>query len=627
MSAPIMEGFLMKNRYLEKKSGWRGRWFTLRTATGSPDRYVLEYAEDKKKKPSCQIDLTHCTYVVALKPMVIKDNYKHVFTVKTTKQQYYLENDDDDDEENDGELNLIRFDVPESRSYGTHSPTSNTSTLQHDSNAQFRPSPLVLHPSNFAPNDPRPQRKGDSPYIFLAQCVSKAVGSRPSSQTSLDNGRASTGLSDREPDIPLEPAPPPPDDLYKIPPYCIVSETESTTYDTPPVRGDFPRHLNEDNSLNGGGPIEPVPTTPNSETYDRLPPLFRNVGQRSTLTSTSTSTVPRMHARKQSLPNDVEIHFPDSGGGVYDQVPKPRTANSSPAVTRAQIPEPESGLYDRPAPRSQLEGRDSLTSPRMETIGGKLSSPRPSSSSLSPRLGNAPPPPSIDRNAKPNHGPNHGPSHGPNHGHSEDSISADRSPRSRGVVSPPTSTGSAATPGSASMVIPPGSSAFAYPRQHSLTTTTPMQKVRRSTSQEDLAAPLGKSDFRLRDAAGTRTLPRQPKYGKSADVQYTDVQICCPGGGGTTNSSNSKTLPSQKAPPMSQRNSVEPLTARSSLKSQFSQRGQSISGSSTGSCTSDYKFIDETRTRGLQKTKEAEEKRLAAEKRIELENNKDKRKN
>ncbi|OWA55704.1 hypothetical protein BV898_20092, partial [Hypsibius exemplaris] len=70
--------------------GWRGRWFTLRTATGSPDRYVLEYAEDKKKKPSCQIDLTHCTYVVALKPMVIKDNYKHVFTVKTTKQQYYL---------------------------------------------------------------------------------------------------------------------------------------------------------------------------------------------------------------------------------------------------------------------------------------------------------------------------------------------------------------------------------------------------------------------------------------------------------------------------------------------------------------------------------------------------------
>ena len=269
------------------------------------------------------------------------------------------------------------------------------------------------------------------------------------------DSRANTGLSmdsSHEPSIPEEAAPPPPspqpddtqpDNIYKQPPQCLIYDSSHslggggrtakwaeeaktgdntpTTYDTPATaRANHLTRLNSriigqdghdasmapaSDAVGGLKDSKPVSLPASMETYDRVPPLSsRNSLIPAHAASPVSSSMPRgpIHVRKQSLPSDlrtpagVDENGGGGGGSVYDEVPKPRTANNSPAVVRVTISDSASdihNLYDRPPPpRGQLDHASPLTA--------KLSSPRPSVGSVSPSRPGAPPP-SVDRNAKP----------------------------------------------------------------------------------------------------------------------------------------------------------------------------------------------------------------------------------
>jgi hypothetical protein len=228
-----------------------------------------------------------------------------------------------------------------------------------------------------------------------------------------------------EPSVPDEPAPPPPqtaDDLYKRPPKCEVYDSKkrwsdeksdegftvapSTTYDVVPrttasFRSNDPLPWSQER-FSQLSPSIRMSTVSSGETYDQVPPLSRNGVRLPNL----TATIPRTFLRKQSLPNETENHLPS--GSLYDQVPKPRTATNSPAVTRVVSRAPvatevDAGLYDRPVQRT-VDGRGSTLSV------GELPTAKQRSPNLSLAALNSPreavgfvAPPSVDRNAKPSH--------------------------------------------------------------------------------------------------------------------------------------------------------------------------------------------------------------------------------
>ncbi|CAG2183797.1 unnamed protein product, partial [Oppiella nova] len=71
---------------------WRRRWFVLRLSGQIPGQYVLEYyADSSKKKIKGVIDLDQCEQVDAgLQLEGRKENYQHMFDVRTSKRTYYL---------------------------------------------------------------------------------------------------------------------------------------------------------------------------------------------------------------------------------------------------------------------------------------------------------------------------------------------------------------------------------------------------------------------------------------------------------------------------------------------------------------------------------------------------------
>ncbi|CAG2108089.1 unnamed protein product [Medioppia subpectinata] len=71
---------------------WGRRWFVLRLSGHIPGQYVLEYyADATKKKIKGTIDLDQCEQVDAgLQLESRKDNFQHMFDVRTSKRTFYL---------------------------------------------------------------------------------------------------------------------------------------------------------------------------------------------------------------------------------------------------------------------------------------------------------------------------------------------------------------------------------------------------------------------------------------------------------------------------------------------------------------------------------------------------------
>ncbi|XP_054163070.1 GRB2-associated-binding protein 1-like [Oppia nitens] len=89
----VCEGWLTKSPPDKIwKTKWRRRWFVLRLPGNIPGQYVLEYyADSTKRKLKGLIDLDQCEQVDAgLQLENKKDNFQHMFDVKTAKRTYYL---------------------------------------------------------------------------------------------------------------------------------------------------------------------------------------------------------------------------------------------------------------------------------------------------------------------------------------------------------------------------------------------------------------------------------------------------------------------------------------------------------------------------------------------------------
>ncbi|EEB09988.1 GRB2-associated-binding protein, putative [Pediculus humanus corporis] len=97
----VYEGWLTKSPPSKRiwKARWRRRWFVLRHSGELPGQFFLQYYTDRNcRKLKGTIDLDQCEQVdVGLKFENSKQNYPHMFDVKTPKRIYYLAADSETD--------------------------------------------------------------------------------------------------------------------------------------------------------------------------------------------------------------------------------------------------------------------------------------------------------------------------------------------------------------------------------------------------------------------------------------------------------------------------------------------------------------------------------------------------
>ncbi|KAK6637707.1 hypothetical protein RUM44_008129 [Polyplax serrata] len=97
----VYEGWLTKSPPSKRiwKARWRRRWFVLRHSGELPGQFFLQYYTDRNcRKLKGTIDLDQCEQVDAgLRFENSKQNYPHMFDVKTPKRTYYLAADSETD--------------------------------------------------------------------------------------------------------------------------------------------------------------------------------------------------------------------------------------------------------------------------------------------------------------------------------------------------------------------------------------------------------------------------------------------------------------------------------------------------------------------------------------------------
>lgn len=185
----VYEGWLTKSPPLKRiwKARWRRRWFVLRHSGELPGQFFLQYYTDRNcRKLKGTIDLDECEQVDAgLRFKNSKQDYPHMFDVKTPKRTYYLaaESETDMNKWVDCVCQVCGLKAAHDDTSVEFTEENNDSLLSPSENADTESPPVS------------PASTVSGPYIPISECITGKPLNTPIGISDFNNIISRQGLS------------------------------------------------------------------------------------------------------------------------------------------------------------------------------------------------------------------------------------------------------------------------------------------------------------------------------------------------------------------------------------------------------------------------------------------------